>query len=59
MHRNRATHPITLASGQPLAPGEDGLADLRDEHDKALRAAGHLVKVDEPESKTDKKGDGK
>lgn len=58
MHRNRATHPVTLASGQPLAPGEDGEADMRDDHDKALRDAGHLVKVDDQEP-TSKKGEGK
>jgi hypothetical protein len=58
MHRNRATHPVSLASGRPLAPGEEGKADLRDPHDQALMDAGHLIQVDESKSET-KKGEAK
>lgn len=41
----------SLASGQPLAPGESGPSDMSDPHDKALRDAGHLVPT-ETEEKT-------
>jgi hypothetical protein len=45
-HRNRTGGPLPLASGQILAPGEDGDPDLKTDHDKALVDDGLLLKLD-------------
>jgi hypothetical protein len=45
---NASGHPITLASGAPLAFGEPGEPDLNDRHDKALVDDGLLIQADEP-----------
>lgn len=45
---NRSTHSETLASGQPLAPGETGISDMTDPHDQALRDSGVLIDVEAP-----------
>lgn len=48
---NVSRAPATLASGRVLAPGETGPADMRDDHDKALRDDGTLLKTDAPSEK--------
>lgn len=45
-HLNRATHPVSLASGRPLAPGDTGAPDLDDPHDKALVDDGTLIAIE-------------
>ena len=54
-YRNVSSHALTLASGQPLAPGDAGDTDMTDPHDKALRDEGRLAKVDTRKT-TSKKG---
>jgi hypothetical protein len=56
-YRNSSDHAVTLASGRPLAPGDDGPADLKDPHDKRLIDDGVLVPVEpaEPEPKEQSK----
>jgi hypothetical protein len=50
-YRNASTHAVTLASGRPLAPGEDAPTDLKDPHDQQLAADGALTKVEQPDTK--------
>lgn len=50
---NVSSHAVTLASGRPLAPGDHAECDMKDEHDKALRDSGQLVKTEtEKEAKS-------
>lgn len=48
---NASDHPVPLASGRVLAPGEAGEPDLRDPQDKALRDDGTLIKADDGKEK--------
>lgn len=48
---NVSRAPVPLASGQVLAPGEAGPANMRDDHDKALRDDGALLKSDTEKEK--------
>lgn len=43
---NVSSHPVTLASGRPLAPGEHADTDMKDPHDKGLRDSGQLIKTE-------------
>ena len=44
---NVSEHAVTLASGEPVdAYGGRGRTDMEDEHDKALRDGGLLIKVE-------------
>lgn len=45
-YRNIGLHAVSLASGTPLAPGDTGIPDLKDLHDKALVDDGALVPVE-------------
>lgn len=49
--RNVSDHAVTLASGQPLAPGEAAESDMKDPHDKTLRNEGLLTKADDDKEK--------
>lgn len=41
---------LTLASGQPLAPGEKGEPNLKDPNDRGLVDDGALVKAEKKEA---------
>ncbi len=49
--RNALRHPVTLASGRPLAPGDQTDADLSDPHDSQLVDDGVLTVVPKPTPK--------
>jgi hypothetical protein len=49
--RNVSDGPVSLASGTPLAPGEDAPCPMTDPHDQAHRDEGRLVRVETEETK--------
>lgn len=51
---NSTSSAVTLASGQSLGPGERGIADMQDDHDKGLRDDGSLIKADPPSKQGEK-----
>lgn len=49
---NVARHAVTLASGRPLAPGEDGQIDPKHPNDKGLVDDGSLVPAETGKEKS-------
>lgn len=45
LHRSHAPHPLALADGRVIAPGEPAMVEPADPHDAALIADGALVAV--------------